>query len=463
MTLAIIALWFGSIHAQTTFKLDSTELTVRVVKDSLDIPWEIIWGQDNHIWTTERFGRVSRIDPVSGKQHILLDISNNVYERSEAGMLGMVLHPDFSTTPHVFVAYTYLSGGNIRERLVKFNYDGNRLTPIDTLVEDIKGNTTHIGCRLIILPDNTLLMTTGDAQDRPLSQDSTSLVGKVLRMNLDGSIPADNPISGSLVWSIGHRNAQGLWRAPNGHIYSSEHGPTTDDELNILDAGRNYGWPTVAGYCDTPPENTFCASNNVVEPLAAWTPTIATSDIIWYAHSAIPEFKDKLLMTLLKDKSLIAFEFNSAGDQVVSQKKYFKGDVDRLRDICISPDGKIYLATNGASWSNNRPFTHSIIELKNATAPSEPGDSSASAIQDHEKTFEVLLAPNPLTRGQKFRVSFNEVNTATIIVTDMTGKLVFKKEVSNAVEVDPQLTKGVYLWRLEAADGLHSSGKLLIR
>ncbi|MBD80732.1 MAG: glucose dehydrogenase [Crocinitomicaceae bacterium] len=442
--------------AQNKYTLDSTELTSRVVKDSLDIPWEIIWGPDDFIWTTERFGRVSRIDPVSGKQHVLLDISSQVYERSEAGLLGMVLHPEFDKNPHVFIAYTYQSGSNIRERMVKYNYDGSKLTPLDTLIEDIKGNTTHIGCRLFILPDKTMLMSTGDAQDRPLSQNKSSVVGKILRLNLDGSIPSDNPDPRSYVWSYGHRNAQGIWRAPNGKIYSSEHGPTTDDELNILEADRNYGWPTVSGMCDTPPEQAFCNSNNVVEPLVIWTPTIAPSDIIWYDHPAIPEFKDKLLMTVLKDKSLIAFGFNTTGDSVISQKKYLKNELNRLRDICISPDGKIYLATNGSSWSNTRPFTHTIVELSNEAY-------IANSILGLSSTPSIKIGPNPLREGQPLNFMVQEGVTGDFQLFDLMGRPVLKQKVEGGVNsIDLKTTEGIYLWKVVFDNGTLAEGKLVV-
>lgn len=445
---------FVGINAQQTFTLDSTTLTSKVVKDSLDIPWEILWGPDDHIWVTERYGRVSRINPETGKQSILLDLSSNVYERGEAGMLGMVLHPDFENTPHVFIAYTYLSGSNILERLVKFNYNGSSINPIDTLVENIKGNTTHIGCRLLILPDNTLLMTTGDAQDRNASQNSTSLIGKVLRMNLDGSVPSDNPTSGSLVWSIGHRNAQGLWRAPNGVIYSSEHGPTTDDELNVLEANRNYGWPDVAGFCDTPPENTFCNANNVVEPLAAWTPTIAPSDIIWYDSDAIPELKNKLLMTVLKDKSLIAFGFNSAGDKVEEQTKYFKNEFGRLRDICVSPKGKIYLATNGDSWSNTKPFSHSIVELSNENAP--------NSIKEVNLKPAVQVAPIPVKSGESISIRLQDAATGHLTLYDLLGKPVLQQEIKNETHLQLDVTQGLYLWTVQFENGTQEVGRVLV-
>lgn len=443
------------VHAQSTFVLDSTTLTSIVVQDSLDIPWEIIWGPDDFIWSTERFGRVSRINPETGRQKVLLDLSSEVYVRSEAGMLGMVLHPDFENNPHVFIAYTYVEGSQIRERLVRFNYDGTKLVAADTLIENILGNNTHVGCRLLILPDNTLLMSTGDAQDRSLPLDKTSVVGKILRLNLDGTIPNDNPDPSSYVWSYGHRNAQGLWQAPNGKIYSSEHGPTTDDELNIITPDGNFGWPTVAGFCDSPPEDAYCAENNVTEPLAAWTPTIAPSDIIWYDHPAIPEFKDKLLMTVLKDKSLIAFGFNEAGDQVLSQEKYFKDELSRLRDICVAPNGKIYLATSGDSWANSNPFTHTIVELSN--------EDYTTGVLQHKDAVSVSIGPNPLALGQPLYVNVPAGHNGQFTLLDMYGRPLVIRELQGHEAIDIAVQAGVYLWKVQLENGSLSEGKLVIR
>lgn len=449
--LIILLIASQTALGQNTYTLDSTVLTSRTVKDSLDIPWEIIWGPDNHIWCTERYGRVSRINPTTGNQQILLDISSAVYEQAEAGMLGMVLHPDFSNTPDVFIAYTYLFNRNIRERLVRYNYNGTILVPKDTLIENIQGNTTHIGCRLIFLEDNTLLMTTGDAQNTALPQNSNSLIGKILRLNMDGSIPANNPNPSSYVYSIGHRNAQGLWLAPNGIVYSSEHGPTTDDELNIIKADKNYGWPNVAGFCNTPPEQSFCQNTEVTEPLAAWTPTIAPSDIVWYSHPAIPEFNNKLLMTVLKDKSLIAFGFNGMGDSVITQDKYFKNDFGRLRDICVSPQGKIYMATNGSSWSNNNPFTHSIIELSNASFVNVRQPLAQQAIQ---------LSPNPVANGD--HIMLPQEIEGTLSLYDLSGRMVFSVDVESRSTVQVNVANGVYLWKISTSDGYNRTGKLKV-
>ena len=363
----LIALITSFSHAQ--YQVGSTTLNEREVVGGLDVPWEIKWGFDNFIWVTERSGLVSRINVDNGDKHIILNIENIVTDESESGLLGMEFHPDFEENGIVFLVYTYYQGNSIKERLVAYtyNFDQDALEDEQILLNNINGYSTHIGCRLHTLSDYTMLMSTGDAQDQPASQDIAELTGKILRIDISddnfGGVPLDNPIDGSYVWSFGHRNAQGLEVAPNGIIYSSEHGPQNDDELNILESNRNYGWPNVHGFCDGFSEQSFCDENNVVEPLIAWTPTIAPSDIIWYDHPSIPEFQNTLLMTVLKDKMLVRFEFSDDGYELINNTEFFNNEWGRLRDICVSPSGKIYLATNGNWWPSQGP--NEIIELYN--------------------------------------------------------------------------------------------------
>jgi PQQ-dependent dehydrogenase (s-GDH family) len=249
------------------------ELSTRVVATGLDTPWEILWGPDNKIWVTERKGIVSRIDPATGEKQILLDITGTVLEQGEAGLMGMALHPDFDQNPYVFLAYTY-SGAGTTVKIVRYDYTESGLQHPVTLLDGIRGNVIHDGCRLIFASDKTLFITTGDAANQSLPQQLSSLNGKILRINPDGTIPSDNPQSGSPVWSFGHRNSQGLVFGPGGILYSSEHGPDTDDEINIIDRGKNYGWPNVHGFCDKSDEKSFCTSAGVIEPVTAWTTTI---------------------------------------------------------------------------------------------------------------------------------------------------------------------------------------------
>ena len=374
----------GFLNAQ--HQVGSTTLDEREVVNGLDVPWEIKWGPDDFLWVTERPGIVSRIDVETGEKHVILDIQNDVWDSNEAGLLGMEIHPDFNNgAPYVFLAYTYLSGG-AKEKIVCYEYDQNMDQLINevVLLDGLDGNSTHIGCRLMALDDLSMLITTGDAQDWDASQDINELTGKTLRISIDiaggilGDPPSDNPIPGSLVWSWGHRNAQGLAMGPNEIIYSSEHGPSNDDELNILTAGANYGWPNVQGYCDNQwvdyyyagdlnsnySEIDYCEDNNITDAIwSSGSSTIATSDIIWYDHPSIPEFQSTLLMTVLKDKMLVRFEFSEDGQEISQYTEFFNNDWGRLRDICVSPNGKIYLATNGYSWPSQGP--NEIIELYN--------------------------------------------------------------------------------------------------
>ena len=414
--------------SQSTVQVGDTELEVREVIGNLDVPWEIKWGPDsngeqNFIWMTERAGVVSRVNVETGEKHEILNLSSIVTTESESGMLGMEFHPNFENNFLVFVVYTYYQGWDIKERLSAFTYNSieDVLEDEQILIDGITGYSTHNGSRIHALDDNTLIMSTGDAQNQSDSQNINILTGKTLRIDISednfGGVPYDNPIPNSYVWSWGHRNAQGIEVAPNGVIYSSEHGPQNDDELNILEANRNYGWPNVMGFCDGLSEQAFCNENNVVEPLVNWTPTIAPSDIIWYDHPSIPEFQNTLLMTVLKDKMLVRFEFNEDGTQVVNSTEFFNYEWGRLRDICVSPEGKIYLATNGTSWPSQPP--NEIIELSNQ-------NFNNSSIDKSDFTNKISI----IKLDGYYRIETPKCN---ITVFDNTGKLLLNQKNINAL------------------------------
>jgi len=326
-----------------------------VIADGLNYPWEILWGPDNHIWMTERNGRISRLNPSTGTVIPIHTVTETV-SNGEGGMLGMALHPNFSVTPHVFVAYNYTAGG-YKEKVVRFTYNGSALTNPVTIIDNITAASIHNGCRLVITPDLKLFITTGDAANQSLPQNSSSVNGKVLRLNLDGSVPSDNPIGGNPLWSLGHRNAQGLVFA-NNKLYASEHGPDSDDEINIIEKGRNYGWPTVKGFCNESGEQTFCAANNIKEPLKAWTPTVAACGMDYYNNSLIPQWKNSLLMVSLKNARLYQMKLDDSFNNITGTNEYFNNAHGRLRDVCISPEGKVYLCTSNGG-NNDK-----IIEIK---------------------------------------------------------------------------------------------------
>lgn len=336
---------------------DSVGIKDSVLVQNLNFPWEILWGPDNYIWMTERGGKISRVNPTTGTVSLLHTITE-VVANNEGGLLGMVLHPDFASNPYVYVAYDYNSGG-YKEKVVRFTYTGSALTSPLTIIDNISASSIHNGCRLVITrsgADLKLFITTGDASNTSLPQNTNALNGKVLRLNLDGTIPADNPVAGNPYWSFGHRNPQGLVSA-NGILYSSEHGPSTDDEINIIEKGRNYGWPDVAGYCDGTSEQVFCLGNNVKEPIRTWTPTTAPSGLDYYNAALIPQWKNSLLLVALKDARLYQLKLNSSGTTITETNEYFVNKYGRMRDLCISPQGKVYICTSNGG--NDR-----IIEVR---------------------------------------------------------------------------------------------------
>lgn len=323
----------------------AVELRDSVLASGLQHPWELVWGPDDHIWMTERGGKISRLNPETG-QVIPLHTISEVVANGEGGLLGMALHPDFNNNPYVYVVYNY--GSPYTEKLVRFTYNGSGLEGATTLLDNIDASSIHNGSRIVIGPDNKIYMSTGDAADQSHPQDASSLNGKILRLNLDGSVPADNPVPGNPYWSLGHRNAQGLVFADE-KLFSSEHGPTNDDEINVIEKGRNYGWPDVHGYCNQSGESDFCEDHDVVEPIKAWTPTVAACGLEFYNDDHIPQWKNSLLMVALKNSRLYQMKLNDARTEIIQTNEYFTNDYGRMRAICVSPSGRVYIGTSNGS------------------------------------------------------------------------------------------------------------------
>jgi aldose sugar dehydrogenase len=289
------------------------------------------------------------------------------------------------------VVYCTGSAFNGDEHLSVFDWDGTSLVNEEILLT-IQAGGIHNGSRLLVLPDNTLLMTAGDIGSSSLAQLEGSLQGKTLRLNLDGSVPDDNPIADSYVYTIGNRNSQGLALGANGIVYSSEHGQNSNDELNIVTAGGNYGWPNVEGFCNTIGEQAFCEENDVIEPLEAWTPCIAVNGIEYYNHEAIPEWQNSILMAVLgglggQYERLSVMHLADDGLSVTGEDQFFSSFNQRVRDVAVNPyTGSVYVAFNGTSYPGNGP--NIIKEFRN--------ESFASSLSDDLQIGATINAfPNP--------------------------------------------------------------------
>jgi glucose/arabinose dehydrogenase len=434
----ILILSFTNLRSQIS--IGSTTVETRSVITNLDTPWEILWGPDNKIWFTERYGRISRVDPATGNLEVLITIAD-VYEESESGLLGMTLHPQFPSEPYVYVVYTYLSGSDIKERIARYTYNNNLLQNPVTLLEDIPGSGFHDGSRIIVGIDNKLYISTGDATNTSNSQNTGSVAGKILRMNLDGSFPADNPYTNNYLWSFGHRNPQGLVFTPDGKLYSSEHGPSNDDELNIIEKNRNYGWPDVNGFCNTQTEITTCTNWNVREPIAAWTPTLAVCGIDYYNHPSIPEWSNCILMANLKDKSLYSMKLSSDGLSITDTKIWFSNSYGRLRDICIAPDGRVFLATSNRDGRGSPVADDDkIIEIK-------PSGATALLRLSNPR---IKIYPNPLQATSIIEVD-KQLEQSVISVYNNLGTLIFKDKLNGTrYELSRNdIPKGFYIIKVE--------------
>lgn len=320
----------------------AVEIKDSVIAQNLNYPWEILWGPDNFIWMTERGGKISRLNPSTGAITPVLTVTE-VESTGEGGLLGMVLHPNFATTPQLFVVYNYDNGSGYTEKVVRYTYNGTTLNNPLIIIDNIEAANVHNGSRLLIVNDK-LYITTGDAANPSFAQNTSSRNGKILRLNLDGTVPVDNPEANNPYWSWGHRNPQGLVFA-NNKLYSSEHGPNDNDEINIIEKGRNYGWPNVHGLCDLP-ERDFCNDHNVAQPIQAWTPTIATCGLDYYNSDLIPQWKNSLLLVALKNARLYQLKLNDTFSSIGNANEYFNNKYGRMRDICISPAGKVYICTS---------------------------------------------------------------------------------------------------------------------
>ncbi|MFO8234134.1 MAG: PQQ-dependent sugar dehydrogenase [Bacteroidales bacterium] len=433
MGLAIVPY---TIHSQIS--IGSAQADTQSVATGLDTPWEILWGPDDHIWFTERYGKVSRLNPDNENITELITIED-VHEEGESGLLGMTFHPDFPGTPYVYVVYNYISGSNIEERLVRYTYENESLTSPNVLIEGIEGNTYHNGSRIVFDNDDKLYFSTGDAGNTAYSQELNSLNGKILRMNPDGSIPEDNPFQDSYIWTYGHRNAQGLIISPDGIMYSSEHGPASDDEMNIIEKGRNYGWPDVNGFCDETSEIDFCEDNNVKEPIEAWTPTLAVAGIDYYHHDAISEWDNSILMTTLKESELVQLKLSDDGMNIDEENRWFDNWFGRLRDVCISPDGRVFIAvSNRDGRGNPKPGDDRIVEIAPVNETSENLNPKADEA--------LTIYPNPMDYKTVISIH-DDLSGSTLKIYNSIGVKVFEKKMTNTREttIDQDLSTGMYI------------------
>jgi len=309
---------------------------IEVVASNLEVPWAIDFADDGRIFFTERVGRVRVID--DGKLIEQPVFTKEVARVSEAGMLGLALYPDFNDNPSIYVFYTYENNGKLWNRVSKLS-PGKSISDVSRydeviLTDNIPAAGIHDGGRIKFGLDGKLYITTGDAGVPDLAQDKTSLAGKILRINADGSIPSDNPFPNSPVYSYGHRNPQGLaWHPGTKELYATEHGPTGNDEINIIKAGGNYGWPLEQ-----------CSKSefeDYIDAIVCYQVSVAPSGATFYSSDKLP-YDDDLFFGTLRGAHVEHVIFESGS---IKLENFLEG-FGRIRDVVEGPDGYLYIATS---------------------------------------------------------------------------------------------------------------------
>ena len=358
--LPIICLFF---HADAAL----AEVKVETVADNLKIPWELVFAPDGRIFFTERDGNLWVIENESMELVATFPASHT----SEGGLLGLALDPEFEKNNFLYLYQTYFDFELHHNKVVRYTVSNNQLTDEQILIDKIPGAVWHDGGRIKFGPDEKIYITTGDSTNANLSQKIDSLAGKILRINADGTIPSDNPFESSPVFSYGHRNPQGIDWNENGILVSSEHGPSGEkgyahDEINVIEPGKNYGWPVIVG-----DSNNLKYTNPI---LHSGDVTWAPSGLLYYDSDKIPEWKGMFLVAALRGQHVMVMDLDLENNRVNSVEKIFQDEYGRLRDLVQSPDGDVFVLTSNGD--NDKILRVSTLETVPLTVETKEPPSS---------------------------------------------------------------------------------------
>lgn len=328
---------------------------VEVVAERLDVPWSLAFAPDGRLLFTERSGRVRVITKGRLEPEPVAVLRVNAV--TEAGLMGLALDPDFSRNGYLYVMYTYRVGDQLWNRVSRLTERDGKAADERILLDNLPGGNIHDGGRLKFGPGGKLYITIGDAGTSAFAQQRDTLAGKILRINRDGSIPPDNPFPGSPVYSLGHRNPQGLaWHPVTGKLFETEHGPVGNDEVNTIEAGHNYGWPQVQARAGNP---------EFVDPILVFSPALAPSGATFYRGDILWEWTGNLFFAALVGQQLHRIVLKAPDfREVESHEAVYFGEYGRLRDVVEGPDGFLYFATNNRDGRGSpRPTDDRILRI----------------------------------------------------------------------------------------------------
>ncbi|WP_040164345.1 PQQ-dependent sugar dehydrogenase [Microbacterium gorillae] len=307
------------------------------IAEDLDAPWSLAFIDDRALVSERDSGRIVEVSASGAVREV--GVIADVAAGGEGGQLGIAVREGF-----LYAYLTTADGNRVQRQRLSGGAGAWALGPPEMLLTGVPAARNHNGGRIAFGPDGKLYVTVGDAGNRAAAQELDSLSGKILRMEPDGAVPADNPFPGSLVYSLGHRNPQGIGWGPDGTMYASEFGQDTWDELNVIAAGQNYGWPVVEG---------IAGDARYVDPVQQWAPAEASP-------SGLAVTDEAIVIANLRGQRLRTVPLDDLGSSVES----FVGEYGRLRDVAVAPDGTLWVVTNNTDGRGDpRPGDDRILRI----------------------------------------------------------------------------------------------------
>lgn len=353
---ALLCLVAAATAAEQVQRTEKHVVRVNVITEGLEHPWGLAFLPDGRMLVSERPGRLRLVaadgtldpKPVQG-------LPANITASGQGGLLDIALHPEFENNQLLYLSYAGAGDGGLGTELARARLDDYALTDLQVLFRALPktGGGRHFGGRIVFDRAGHVFLTLGDRGDQDRAQELDSHIGTVVRLNHDGSVPADNPFVGRAgalpeIFSYGNRNVQGATLHPQtGELWTHEHGPQGGDEVNVIRAGVNYGWPVITfgrnyGIGTRIGEGT--SGPGMADPLYQWTPSIAPSGLAIYRGDRFPNWRGNLLVGALKFQLLARLEMD--GERVVHEERFLEDVVGRIREVKVGPDGYVYLLSD---------------------------------------------------------------------------------------------------------------------